>query len=285
MKIHDTTTRKWVNDDIPFIVKEIAIKEKTPRPIDADGGAICLCLQGNASIAIDTRTFTISKGGEAVLLPDSSLFIKDRSGDFRMFIFVFSKSMHQQAVHKFPPSFFSRLYSHPVYQHPEGCEKMTLSYMSILDGLQNDRNNRFGVIIATNLLRSMMLNIYDKFIRHSYSQETITRSRKEEIFNRFIQLINERGQKHREVSYYADKLCISTRYLTEITRSMNNESPKDTIDFHIVQEIKLMLTFSDMTIQQIADYLHFPDQSYLGRYFKRHTGMSPVAYRKKEMVL
>ena len=62
-------------------------------------------------------------------------------------------------------------------------------------------------------------------------------------------------------------------------------TPKQTIDEFLITEIKLMLTFSEMSIQQIADYLHFPDQSYFGRFFKRFTGMSPQSYRKKEMTM
>lgn len=68
-------------------------------------------------------------------------------------------------------------------------------------------------------------------------------------------------------------------YLASVTRTLTGETPKETIDKWIVHEIKLMLMFSDLTLQQIADRMHFPDQSYLGRYFKRHTGSSPVAFR------
>lgn len=285
MKITDTTGRQLTDEDIPFIVKEIFIREKSPRPFIMDGGAICLCTEGAAEITMDTRHLTICKGCELILLPDSSLFIKSRSEDFRMLIFIYSKDIWNSAAHKFSPSFFSHIYENPAYLHPEGCEKSTLSYLNILEELQNDIKNRFSVIIATNLLRSMMLNVYDKVIRHSDTGSITGHSRKEEIFKRFIRLINESGRKHREVAYYAGKLCITTRYLTDVTKAMTGETPKEVIDSHIIQEVKLLLTFSDMTIQQIADYLHFPDQSYLGRFFKHHTSLSPTAYRKNEMAL
>ncbi|MCI7750125.1 MAG: helix-turn-helix domain-containing protein, partial [Bacteroidales bacterium] len=82
------------------------------------------------------------------------------------------------------------------------------------------------------------------------------------------------------VEYYAGRLDISPRYLGTITREIDGQSPKDIIDTYIVQEIKILLSFSDMTLQQIADQLRFPDQSYLGRYFKRLAGKSPLEYRK-----
>ncbi|MDY4482052.1 MAG: helix-turn-helix domain-containing protein [Candidatus Cryptobacteroides sp.] len=157
--------------------------------------------------------------------------------------------------------------------------------MKILSTLSKDAHNRFNVIIATNLLRCKMLNIYDKILRDYPVEEGHVRSRKEEIFDRFISMINERGQSHRDVAYYASRLCISSRYLCSIVREVASEQPKEIIDRHLVMEIKLLLTFSDLSIQQIADRLEFPDQSYMGRFFRRATGMSPLAYRKNEITM
>lgn len=68
-------------------------------------------------------------------------------------------------------------------------------------------------------------------------------------------------------------------------RETAGEFPKAIIDRHIISEIKLLLTFSDLSVQQIADRLDFPDQSYLGRFFRKAVGMSPTAYRKVEMTM
>ena len=104
-------------------------------------------------------------------------------------------------------------------------------------------------------------------------------SRKEELFNRFVELVSTHFTRQRDVAFYADELCISMSYLASVTRVTTGETPKQTIDKRIVQEIKILLAFSDLSLQQIADRLNFPDQSYLGRFFKHHTGRSPIAYR------
>ncbi|MDE7005047.1 MAG: helix-turn-helix domain-containing protein, partial [Alistipes sp.] len=74
-------------------------------------------------------------------------------------------------------------------------------------------------------------------------------------------------------------LCISTRYLSTVVRSIAHSSVKEFVDRAVVLEIKMLLQSSDLSVQEIAYRLHFPDQSYLGRYFKNHTGMSPTEYR------
>ena len=81
------------------------------------------------------------------------------------------------------------------------------------------------------------------------------------------------------MSFYADKLCISTRYLSTIVRSVAHSSAKEFIDRAVILEIKMMLQSTDLSVQEIAYRLRFPDQSYLGRFFKKHTGESPTEYR------
>ncbi len=283
MTIHDTYIQQLLSEGIPFMVKEIHDIKHGARPFKMDGGAICLCSSGNAEISINTESHILEPGYEAILLDDNSLFIKRCSGDFRMTIFIYSKEVAFQAMHKFEPSFFTNISNCPIYRHSGDGANVILAYMTILKGIQHDIHNQFSTIMAMNLLRCIMLNIYDKMKRRGDSSEHIFRSRKEEIYHQFMYLINEHGREHRDVAYYADRLCISSRYLGEATKEIANESPKQSIDYHIISEIKLLLTFSDMSIQQIADYLHFPDQSYLGRFFRHHTGFSPLAYRKQEL--
>ncbi|MGN3984324.1 helix-turn-helix domain-containing protein, partial [Bacteroides fragilis] len=91
--------------------------------------------------------------------------------------------------------------------------------------------------------------------------------------------VHEYCCSQRDVVFYAGKLCISTKYLTSICRSLTGHSAKKVIDDFTALEIKVLLQSTDLSIQEIADRLNFPDQSYLGRYFKRHEGVSPMEYR------
>ena len=93
--------------------------------------------------------------------------------------------------------------------------------------------------------------------------------------------MHEHCASQREVSFYADKLCISTKYLTGICKAVTGDSAIKIIDDFAILEIKVLLQSTELTVQEIADRLVFPDQSYLGRYFKRHEGMSPKEYQSK----
>ena len=95
-------------------------------------------------------------------------------------------------------------------------------------------------------------------------------------------LVHEHCAREREVTFYADRLCISTRYLSTIVRNISHGSAKEFIDQAVVLEIKVMLQSTDLSVQEIAYRLRFPDQSYLGRFFKKHTGESPTEYRNSK---
>lgn len=126
-----------------------------------------------------------------------------------------------------------------------------------------------------------MLDVYDKtrtLFKIDKSEEV---GRKEELFIRFIHLIHNFCPKERKVGFYADKLHITSRYLSSITQNVADKSAKYIIDKHAIQRIKIMLKYSNMSIQDISYELNFPDQSFFARYFKKHTGMTPLEYRAK----
>ena len=150
--------------------------------------------------------------------------------------------------------------------------------------IYNDRENRFRNQIAKNHLQSFMLDIYDKCYRYFDKQEIEGGSRQDEIFKKFVALVHENCISQREVNFYANELCISTKYLTGICRSVTGDSAKKIIDDFAILEIKVLLQSTELTMQDIADRLGFPDQSYLGRYFKRHEGMSPREYQNRYVI-
>ena len=82
------------------------------------------------------------------------------------------------------------------------------------------------------------------------------------------------------MGWYAEQLNITPKYLSESVKSVSKRRPNDWIDNYVTMEIRVMLKNSTMTIKDIAAQLHFANQSFLGKYFKEHVGMSPKEYRR-----
>lgn len=107
------------------------------------------------------------------------------------------------------------------------------------------------------------------------------RDRAENYFRRFTQLLGDNYRQERSVGYYARRLCITPKYLTTIIKRISGRSVSEWIDSFVILEAQALLKHSNMSIQEIAYYLNFPNQSFFGSYFKRITGMSPSQYKEQ----
>lgn len=93
--------------------------------------------------------------------------------------------------------------------------------------------------------------------------------------------MEECSTHHRDIGFYADKLCITPKYLSVVVKKVTGRSPVDWVDRSVMLYARTMLTSSDMTVQQIAAELNFPNPSFFGQYFKRHEGVTPKHFRDK----
>lgn len=246
-----------------------------------EGGAIHFCLQGWAQVTINLKEYEVVENTQVIIMPGSIVRINGCSADFRSNYFGFPMDMFHEVSHHLEPTFFGFIRENPCYTLPVENTHAIKGLMNATAAIYADRDNRFRRQIAKNHLQCFLWEIYDKCHRYFSRQEIEGRSRQDELFKRFVELVHEYCVSEREVTFYADKLCISTKYLTGICRSVTEKSAKQIIDEFSILEIKVLLQSSGATIQEIADRLNFPDQSYLGRFFKRHEGISPREYQSK----
>lgn len=246
-----------------------------------EGGAIYFCRKGWAHATINLKDYEIVENTQVVLLPGTIIRINGCSSDFTASFFGFPKEMFMEACMRFEPIFFRFIKEQPCYVLPQENTGAINGLIRATTAIYNDRENRFRNQIAKNHLQSFMLDIYDKCYRYFGKHKIEGGTRQDEIFKSFVSLVHEHCASQREVSFYADKLCISTKYLTGICKAVTGDSAKKIIDDFAILEIKVLLQSTELTVQEIADRLVFPDQSYLGRYFKRHKGMSPKEYQSK----
>ena len=95
----------------------------------------------------------------------------------------------------------------------------------------------------------------------------------------FIHLVNADNGTHRSVSYYADKLCYSPKYLCAVIKEATGKTPMQFIQENTIKQIKYKLKHSDMSIKEIADAFDFPNPSFFGKFVKAQTGMTPLECR------
>lgn len=243
--------------------------------------ALVVCTSGSAEVTVNQYRRKISRNMFFFLLPGWMLMLTERTEDFGMRYCAFSKEMFAEAAFRLEPTFFHILRDCPIEGMTADMARSVEAWFRMMEYTYRDKGNLYRNTILRNRLQNMLLECYDKYQRFSsHRQAPVDRmSRQAELFHRFAQLTREHCLRNRDVAFYADRLCISTRYLATVVRNIAHSSVKEFIDRAVVLEIKMLLQSSDLSVQEIAYRLHFPDQSYLGRYFKNHTGMSPTEYR------
>lgn len=105
-------------------------------------------------------------------------------------------------------------------------------------------------------------------------------SRRTTYVREFIKLLHANFTRERAVTFYAERLCISPKYLSSVVKEFTGRSPGEWIDEYVILEAKNMLRFSGMSVQEVAYALNFNSQSTFGKYFKNVTGMSPTQFQK-----
>ena len=147
-----------------------------------------------------------------------------------------------------------------------------------LKGSETDFSSEIiGGLIAATIYK--VGDILTHYLTEHPEVDSPIHNRAEEYFRQFTELLGEHYKHERSVGFYARQLCITPKYLTTLIKRISGQSVSEWIDNYVILEAKTLLKYSTMSIQEIAYYLNFPNQSFFGSYFKRNTGMSPSQYK------
>ncbi len=118
------------------------------------------------------------------------------------------------------------------------------------------------------------------FSEYFDGMESISRSK--QLTADFIDLVKKHYHEQKQIAWYANELCISTKYLIKIVKQTTGRTIKDWIDDYTILNAKILLSTSNLDIKQITDRIGFKNQSHFGTFFKSHEGVSPAGFRKKQ---
>lgn len=249
-------------------------------PVHSDREYIGFCLDGCAEIEVNLIEHTIQKNEIILISQNQIVFHHNISDDFRFILFSFSKEILNELLNdlrKYPPFFVLFKQKFPAFMLNETEVEQILSYYNLMWKVTKDVQNDYKKDSIKHLLCSLLITIH-WFVNKNVEKPTPV-SRKEKIIHEFFSLIFEHYKEAKDVSFYADKLCVSPKYLSTLVRKTTGRTAKDCIDNYVILESRVLLN-SSFTIQEISQQLNFPNQSFFGKYFKKHTGMSPLNYRK-----
>ncbi|MCM1034442.1 MAG: helix-turn-helix transcriptional regulator [Paludibacter sp.] len=241
---------------------------------------LLFCVAGSAEIVRDTETYIFSEGMEWTLLPDNVIRVQHTSPDFCVRSCCFLPRFFDEVTMRMSTAFLDYIAVRPPFVHPSEKHRIhALTYFDLLQHTYEDMDNVFRRQIAVNLLQSFYMNFFNG-VKHRLADNQRIYTAKDKLIRDFHALLLKHHRQHRDVVWYADQLCVSSRYLSQVMHRQAGLSPKQLIDDFLLMEIQVELCSTDYTIQEISQRLGFSSQSVLGRFFKQKTSVSPQEYRK-----
>lgn len=252
----------WVVDDEPFI---------------ADATTAIFINHGTADVSVNMKDYHI-KGPCMIIYMEGMVVRQGPIGHGTgMDVIVISKQLTDNILSE--SNMYGQLRSQimrdPVFPLT-GQSKVTIAFNYLLWNMVQMKDSPYRLEAAKHMTLTLF---YGFALSHPDRIKEKPLSRSENITEKFYQLVKANYKTERTVAYYADRLCITAKYLSQSVREATGKPALELIDDFVIAESKALLRSTDLTVEQISDSMGFMNQSLFGKYFKRVTGMSPRSYR------
>lgn len=282
-----------VNDNLSddLFVAEMHYESKMDiieYPCRFHGYMAFFCIKGEFEVEINLKKFTIRKDSMFIYTPGNIVRVTNidpREKESVHFVVV-AISEDLMSSTRFD---FSKLYNESLRLLESPCvvinekeREMCKKYFELAEevsslGMPNTRESVAALISSVFYLMGALWT--DRLTEAKKKDDNVsTRSRI--ILEDFLLLVRDNHTKERSLSFYADKLYLTPKYLSKLIKSVSGKSAHEWIDSFVILEAKNLLKYSDMSIKSIVYELNFPNQTTFYRFFKTKTGMTPSEYRK-----
>lgn len=275
-----------------YIMCQITPSTDLPSPSDGaprfSGFSLCLCTRGTAAGMLDDQPITLTKGSLMVFSRWNSLkfdFNKDNDDFHGEILFISEPFIHDINIDMNALDMHTLFDSKPRPVMDTFTPKELDMVADVFQLLRHNAELGGETVYTRNIARSalqclvyLLLQVHT--LRNKSEDRPATQTRQVGYVQEFMQLLQLHHTRHRSITFYADKLHISPKYLSHIIKETTGKSASDWIGDFVVREAKNMLRFTNKNVQQVAYALNFSTQSSFGKFFKHITGMSPSEFQK-----
>lgn len=267
------------NDCVAVCDVDAASIYEIPNRLDAF--VVGVCTAGEARVMINLQEYTLRKNTLFSVAPNHLCQLYE-AYDFKAHVLIISSKFFSQInvdTKQLMP--LSIELQRSALHIAEENTQMLCSYIALIEREMRAEHHAFTDDLVPTLIAATLYKVGETLLRQIKTSPMmgLPKNRAEAYFQSFVHLLGQHYLKERSVSYYADLLDITPKYLTTLIKRVSGRSVSDWIDYYVIVEAKTLLKFSDKSIMEISDQLNFANQSFFGSYFRRNTGMSPSQYR------
>lgn len=238
---------------------------------------IVLIDKGCLHARLDLKEMKLPAYSMLILMPNQLLDCMDASDDISCKIIVYHPTFTDKLHIKVSYDLQHSIRTTPAISLCQQAFEALQQYEKMLIGLLQHKENPYQIGALINLTRTYFygagyyLHMTDAKAEHS---------RKDAITNEFLALVEQHCNQNRQLSFYADKMCLSPKYIANSVKSSTGKSAREWITLYTIFKAKILLATPNLSITEVSNQLNFPNPSTFGKYFKKQTTLSPIEFRE-----
>lgn len=246
-----------------------------------DGITMCICVKGHLKIILNLEEIDVAPNSMLFIPPEAVFKLVDWQGEELEAYALFMSSRFAHDINIDLSAINTSVFtpSSPVLDLGPEKVALMLRYFELLyrNAEQQNNYNRYIARALVSAAGYQLMAFGEEAAERNSSRNG--HSRKMTYVQKFLRLVREYHRSQRAISFYAEKMYISPKYLSLVIKEATGRSAGEWIDQYVIQEAKNLLRYSGKNVQQIAYELNFSNQSSFGKYFKNLTGLSPTAFQ------
>lgn len=277
-----TDTDRQQSDSGFVVLSNVQPEDFVSNHIQATFLTVVYCTQGSGTLKVDEQPLELGVGDMLLLFHDRELRDICPSADMQCLVVAVSQELFGESYvgmqHLWP--YLLYILAHPVIHISKEEEQRILGLADMIKLRREASDYPYRQEVTLALMR---IFYYDLCFLLQRRQAIPSRNshRHYVMFDQFLRLLKEHCHSHREVVWYANRLCVTPKYLSDVVRSVSGMPAGRWISGFVLIEIKRYLRNTSLSVKEIAQELNFSTIGFLGKYFRQHTGLSPSQYRNK----
>lgn len=272
---------------IQLVVREFTPSSKPEEiegryPLRLNDSLLIAVLSGEVDIEMNYQSHVLKEHMVVQLTEDDIILNISHSNDFTGYLILISSELRSEIKSMTAGIRLRKAHrlkrAYPI-QELDGKEfSRIIGHIRNIQSYLSDNTHLYRSLLIRNEVMNLFLNL-DNSREKKHGDGEVELSHAGLLRERFRELLVEKCRDHRDVSYYANELCVTPDYLSRVIREYDGSSAIKWIATAAVTEAKCLMRQPRKTINEVALEMNFPDQSTFGKFFKKHTGISPKEYK------
>jgi AraC-like DNA-binding protein len=282
--LNDFAGHSWYPDDLQIMLSKPERKKPAfQHPFRSDSYWVVLVMHDSLAIQLNGEEYIVRENNLLVIPPHAVRHSADVEHHCNVACVAFTPDflLETGITQKHIDSF--------EYLSSGSCTHLQLTpedatrFMNVITMLQEKNLSKtehpFAADVVRHLFNAFQFELAGLYYKYM-DQKKVVHDRKEELLWRFLALLPAHVKSERGLQFYANRLYVTPKYLTQTVKKLSGKTAGKYIDDHVIVEAKNLLRDHKLSIAQVADQLYFSDQFFFSKFFKRYTGITPSDYRR-----